>query len=195
MTVSSVKTGYDGISLLAGNAAYFPSSYESIATVTVGSGGSATVDFTSIPATYTHLQVRFIARSNRSDNEDILFTRYNNDTGTNYAYHWLAGQGSAVETYAGSSTASVWTGSLSGVNAASTTLGAGIIDVFDYTNTNKNTTTRILSGYDANGNGRIVLSSTLWNNTTAVNRITLLPGFGTLFTQYSSFALYGIRGA
>jgi hypothetical protein len=38
-------------------------SYESIATVTVGGGGSATIDFTSIPATYTHLQIRGIARS------------------------------------------------------------------------------------------------------------------------------------
>jgi hypothetical protein len=171
-----------------------PTSYESIATVTVGAGGAATVDFTSIPATYTHLQVRFIARSDRSaNNEDILFTRYNNDTGTNYAYHWLAGNGSGVDIFTGSSTASVWTGSLSAANAASTTLAAGIIDVLDYTNTNKNTTTRILSGYDSNGHGRVVLSSTLWNNTAAVNRITLLPGFGTIFTQYSQFALYGIK--
>jgi hypothetical protein len=38
-------------------------SYESIATVTVGGGGAATVAFTSIPATYTHLQIRGIGRS------------------------------------------------------------------------------------------------------------------------------------
>jgi hypothetical protein len=36
--------------------------FESIATVTVGGGGAATVEFTSIPATYTHLQLRYIAQ-------------------------------------------------------------------------------------------------------------------------------------
>jgi hypothetical protein len=36
-------------------------SYESIATVTVGGGGSARCYFSSIPATYTHLQIRSIA--------------------------------------------------------------------------------------------------------------------------------------
>jgi hypothetical protein len=169
--------------------------FESIATVTVGSGGAATVDFSSIPSTYQHLQIRVIARSDRSaNNEDILFTRYNNDTAANYAYHWLSGNGSAVDIFAGSSTASVWSTSVSGNNATSTIMGAAVIDVLDYANTNKNTTTRLLSGYDANGNGRAVFSSTLWNNTAAVNRITLLPGFGTLFTQHSHFALYGIKG-
>lgn len=169
--------------------------FESIATVTVGAGGSSSIDFTSIASSYTHLQVRFIARSNRaSNNEDIVFVRYNNDSGTNYAYHWLSGNGSTIDIFAGSSTASVWASSVSGNNATSTIMGAAVIDVLDYANTNKNTTTRILSGYDANGNGRAVFSSTLWNNTAAVNRITILPGFGTLFTQYPHFALYGIKG-
>ena len=41
-------------------------SYESIATVTVGSGGSSYIEFTSIPGTYTHLQIRGILRNTGS---------------------------------------------------------------------------------------------------------------------------------
>ena len=45
-----------------------PNSYESIYTTNVGSGGVADVTFNSIPATYTHLQIRYIARGT-SDSE------------------------------------------------------------------------------------------------------------------------------
>ena len=34
--------------------------FESIATVTVGGGGAASIEFTSIPGTYQHLQIRGI---------------------------------------------------------------------------------------------------------------------------------------
>jgi hypothetical protein len=64
----------------------------------------------------------------------------------------------------------------------------------DYTNTNKNKTARSLWGYDANGSGYVGLYSGLWRNTSAINRIDYVPASGT-FPQYSSFALYGIKGA
>ena len=63
MSISSVKTGAIGDSLLAGNAAYNPSSFESIATVTLGSSGAVT--FSSIPSTYKALQLRFMAKAIR----------------------------------------------------------------------------------------------------------------------------------
>ena len=62
--------------------------FESIATTTVGSGGIADVTFSSIPATYTHLQLRGIARTNRADsNQDAVVVRFNSDTGNNYSRH------------------------------------------------------------------------------------------------------------
>jgi hypothetical protein len=71
-------------------------SYESIATVTVGSGGAANVEFTSIPATYTHLQVRGIGRSLEANTGvDVQYLRFNSDTGSNYAWHQLVGNGSS----------------------------------------------------------------------------------------------------
>jgi len=61
-------------------------SYESIQTVTVGAGGTATVTFSSIPATYTHLQIRGIARASADTQLDVTL---NSDTGSNYSYHTL----------------------------------------------------------------------------------------------------------
>jgi hypothetical protein len=71
--------------------------------------------------------------------------------------------------------------------------GAGIIDILDYTNTNKYKTVRSLNGVDNNGSGALALNSSLWLNTAAITNITITSD-GTLFDQYSSFALYGIKG-
>ena len=57
MSISSVKTGAIGVSLLAGNAYYVPPAFQPIATVAVGSGGTSTITFSSIPNTYAHLQI------------------------------------------------------------------------------------------------------------------------------------------
>jgi hypothetical protein len=64
--------------------------------------------------------------------------------------------------------------------------------VLDYGNTNKNKTVKTLAGYDGNGSGEIWFTSTLWNNTNAITSMTISSNFN--FTQYSSFALYGIKG-
>jgi hypothetical protein len=164
------------------------SSYESIATVTVGSGGSANVEFTSIPADYTHLQVRGIARS--TSTECDIKVQLNSDTGSNYAYHRLYGTGSSV---GADGTASQTTMFYCGrINASSSVFGANIIDILDYKNTNKNTTLRTLMGFDANGSGYASLGSGLWMNTNAVTSIKLIPHAGN-FAQYSQFALYGVK--
>jgi len=190
---SSITTGDKYISMLAGNSAYIPlapASYESIATVTVGGGGAANVEFTSIPSTYTNLQVRGIARS--TSTECDIKVQLNSDTGSNYAYHRLYGTGSSV---GADGTASQTTMFYCGrINASSSVFGANIIDILDYKNTNKNTTLRTLMGFDANGSGYASLGSGLWMNTNAVTSIKLIPHAGN-FAQYSQFALYGIKGS
>jgi hypothetical protein len=70
--------------------------------------------------------------------------------------------------------------------------GGYITDILDYTNTNKYTTVRNIGGVDQNGNGQLGLTSGLWMNTNAVNEVTVTPGSG-VFTQYSTFALYGVK--
>jgi len=171
-------------------------SYESISTVTVGSGGQASVSFTSIPSTYTHLQIRAIGTTNRSGNEQDYFrVRFNSDTGTNYASHVLEGYGTGIGSFANSSSASPTTFVGGGGSAGANVFGGAVVDILDYANTNKYKTTRALSGIETNSSaGRMWFSSSLWQNTAAISTITIDSFYGaSAINQYSSFALYGIK--
>jgi hypothetical protein len=171
-----------------------PTSYESIATVTVGGGGSATVSFTSIPATYTHLQVRAIVKNTGNNSESILF-RFNSDTAANYSFHRLFGDGSSASAYGEANTTFAGQASSANTQTPQNNMYSGLIyDVLDYANTNKFKTARGLSGKDFNGEGNIFLFSGNWRNTAAITSLTIVPAADS-FEQYSSFALYGIKGA
>jgi hypothetical protein len=162
--------------------------YESIATVNVGSGGTTTITFSSIPSTYKHLQIRFIA--NNVSNSDVK-AQFNGDIASNYARHYVYGDGASAAAGANPSDSAMSFGYVP--NATANIFGAGIVDILDYANTNKYKTTRSLAGNDKNGSGLMVLYSSLWQSTSAVSSITMFPGAGN-FNQYSSFALYGIKG-
>jgi len=165
------------------------SSYESIATVTVGSGGSTSIDFTSIPSTYKHLQLRTMSLSARA-NDDIAL-QFNADTASNYSQHRVVASGTTVSSYGFTNTAFVECGFSSG---SSSTPSVAVMDILDYQNTNKYKTTRYLNGTDTNGGGYLIYESGNWRSTSAISSIKLyIPG-GYSFTQYSSFALYGIKG-
>jgi hypothetical protein len=189
--------------ILAGVGAGPKGDYESIATTTVGSGGVSSVTFSSIPATYKHLQVRWMARSSSTgtDRASVALS-YNGDTGSNYVAHYLLGDGASAASGnpAGSGAANNYTGGISCITAGLATasiFGVGIIDILDYANTNKYKTSRSLTGQDQNSsNGRVQLVSGLWLSTSAITSITLQVNteFTSNFTQYSSFALYGIKG-
>jgi hypothetical protein len=169
-------------------------SYESIATTTVGAGGSATVTFSSIPSTYKHLQVRITAKTNRALNRDGSKVTFNSDTSSSYVDHYLYGTGSSAA--AGYDAAAPASGiyRLSGNTSATDIFGAIVYDILDYANTNKNKTCRYLGGVDLNGADEIYLGSNLYMKTDAISSITFAPIVGTSFLQYSSFALYGIKG-
>jgi hypothetical protein len=171
--------------------------YESIATTTVGAGGTGTITFSSIPSTYTHLQIRGIVRANTggSVGTDGLVMRFNSDSGSNYtSSHVLYGTGATAA--AGASATSQTSGfvvNFPGSGATSSSFGVVVADVLDYANTNKYKTVRGLGGYDGNDtNGIVTLRSFAWMSTSAVNTITL--SYYLDFAQYSSFALYGIKG-
>ena len=172
--------------------------YDSIATVTVGAGGSSTVSFTSIPSTYTHLQLRWIAQDNRATyNDSELLFRVNSDSGNNYAWHYLRGNGASVEANASTSTSS-WVQTVT-ASSATNNFCPGVMDILDYANTSKYKTMRTLVGYDNNNSGTgsvglLSLRSGLWQNTNAITSITITSSLGTSINQYSNFALFGIRG-
>lgn len=168
-------------------------SYESIATVTVGSGGSSTITFSSIPSTFKHLQLRILMRDNRAVTENSTQITFNGDTASNYSYHYLAGSGSAASAGAAANLGFIYTFQTS-ANAAANIFDAGILDILDYSNVNKYKTTRELQGNDRNGAGSLNFISGSWRSTSAINSITLTPASGASYVQYSSFALYGIKG-
>jgi hypothetical protein len=171
-----------------------PTSFDSIATTTVGAGGTSTITFTSIPQTYTHLQVRLIGRTGRASTEDVLKVTFNSDTANNYSWHNVAGYGTGVEANGFASQNNMTLGWITAANDAAGIFGTAIFDILDYANTSKYKTSRSLTGYDWNGGGQLLLASGSWRNTSAITSITITPSFSAL-NQYSSFALYGIKGA
>ena len=164
--------------------------FESIATVIL-SGNQATVSFTSIPSTFQHLQLRLFPRT--TANNGILL-KINNDTGANYARHRVSGNGSTTQSSASTSQTVSYLFNAMGVPDGTSIFGGSVVDILDYANTNKFKTVRALSGFDANGSGGIELNSTSWQSTAAINRIDLTMDASANFTQYSHFALYGIKG-
>ena len=171
--------------MLAGNPVFVDTSYESISTASPS--GSSTFDFTSIPATYKHLQIRYATKG--TSNGTGIRVRFNSDTGSNYSVHYLYGNGTSALTTSQVLTTS---GVIGEVTTTTDTQSTGIVDVLDYLSTNKNKTVRTLFGYDNNGTGAIYLNSVLWSATpAAISSITIFPSSGTLT---GSFALYGIKG-
>jgi hypothetical protein len=197
-SAGGVKSLTRYVGVLAGNTvwnSYDPSGYEPIAVATVPTGGLASVSFGSIPLTYSHLQIRFLARTARANQEDNLQLRFNSDSGNNYAAHVLYGDGATAASFSDGSSISFNTRTVvAAASATSGVFGAGVIEIVDYANTSKNTTVRSLSGYDNSGNGQVRFSSGLWVNTAAVTSITILSANAANISQYSSFALYGIKG-
>ena len=168
-----------------------PSSYESIATTTVGSGGAANVEFTSIPATYTHLQIRFIARDSGNATGEIN-AQFNSDTASNYSFHQIYGSGTSVAASGNGSTAYTKVGEITGTSYNASIFGVGIIDILDYKDTNKYKTVRSLTGEEHNTSfSYLVFISGNWRSTSAITTIKLTPT--NTFGQYSQFALYGIK--
>jgi hypothetical protein len=177
------------ISFLAGNAAFIPTSYESIATVT-GNGTASSVTFSSIPATYSSLQVRisYLATATK------LFLQPNGDTNTaNFARHALFGDGSTVSALGAAASTSPFITNL-GADSSTTNPTVVIIDIHDYASTTKNKTVRVFTGIDNNGSGAVNLNSILWMSTTAISSLVIPNQNGTNYNTGSTFSLYGIKG-
>jgi hypothetical protein len=184
--IGNAIAGFLGAGVAASTTAY-----ESIATFTVGAGGSSPITFSSIPSTYTHLQLRILARGSSTAAGGRMI--FNADTATNYSLHYLEGDGSTASAGASSSAAN-----LNMINATLSTdtaniFAVNIVDILDYTNTNKYKTVKSMAGNDKNGAGVIDLFSGNWRSTSAISTITITIASG-VYAQNSQFALYGIKG-
>ena len=165
--------------------------YQSIATVTVGSGGSSTISFTSIPSTYTHLQIRGIARTSGTTTDSAMTFNSDSSSGSYYAKHQIYGDGSSAAAATSPASTRLDPFYTPGSGVTSNVFAGFVIDILDYQNTNKNKTLRSLQGWDANGSGFVIFRSGLWMKTNAITQIDWTVSGN--WAQYSSFALYGIK--
>jgi hypothetical protein len=184
---------------LSSGVAASTSSYESIASAT-GTGSSGTITFTSIPSTYASLQIRYIAKESTTASAFCrnVYVQFNSDTGTNYVYHNLKGNGSTASATGATGNDGIYF--LDAVPSSHSTLtnitGVAITDIHDYASTTKNKTLRSIVGVDANiasTDYSLQLYSGLWLNTNAITSISIKTTSGN-FTTASTFALYGIKG-
>lgn len=188
-------------SMLAGNDAYIPTSFESIATIS-GDGSTSSITFSSIPSTFQHLQIRYIARVGAGGTGGSnMAIRINGVTTSSYAFHSINANGTTVTARGSANTTS---GEAIGANVnnyptssdLASTMGVGIIDILDYASTTKNKTIRGFGGYVTDGTSQgTSLGSNLFNSTAAITSITLFDNNAFAYTTASRFALYGIKGA
>jgi hypothetical protein len=165
------------------------SDYELISTTILGASAS-TVEFTSIPSDYKHLQVRWVAKTTTSANN--IQVQFNGITAASYARHHLVG---TVTTVAASNASGQTFTTLVQAASRSTTANAftaGIMDVLDYASSSKNTTLRSLHGGQDALSG-IFLASGLLNNTASISSIRFFLASSDLATN-TRFSIYGIRG-
>jgi hypothetical protein len=166
--------------------------YELISTTLISSNTSEIV-IGSIPSTYKHLQIRYVARNNLASsgvNNGIL--RVNADAGSNYSVHGLNGNGSSVTSFANPDTAQIATIFTAGNSSAANAFTSGIVDILDYASTSKHKTIRHLGG-GVLGTNVIRLESGSWRNTSAITSVTLTA---TSFSYASGtrVSIYGIKG-
>jgi len=168
-------------------------SYQSIQTVTVGTATS-TITFSSIPATYTHLQIRGMLNGTAAGTYNNVRMGFNGDSAANYASHTLYGDGTSAAATSEASGSRMYGQIFVSQASTASYVGVGVIDILDYANTNKYKTTRSINGIEMNGSGVIEFGSGHWRNTAAITSIEFVTASGN-FNVGSTLALYGIKVA
>ena len=161
--------------------------YNLISTVTVGSGGAASIEFTSIPQTYTDLVLKFSIRTNRALAIDGVNVSFNGST-SNFTSRRIQGDGSNVT----SNTPIGQIGLANGNTSTANIFGNTQAHIPNYTGSNYKSWSSEVVMEDNATYGRNDLMAGLWSDTSAITSITLTPLIGTIILQYSSASLYGI---
>jgi len=159
-----------------------------VSTVTVGSGGAATIDFTSIPQTGTDL---LVVISSRNDiGATAYYCRFNSDSGSNYNWIRLLGDGSTASSSAGPSTQFIL--QANNANDTANTFNNSSIYITNYAgSTSKSVSIDTVKENNATAANQMIQAGN-WSGTAAITTITLLPNSGN-FAQYSTASLYTIQ--
>lgn len=174
-----------------------PNTFTKIASVTVGAGGASTIDFTSIPSTYTDLQIVLSQRSASPAAIDSNFVRFNLDDSASYDYRSLIGQ-TGLSSQTGTNQTYFLTYTISGGASTANTFGSMQVYVPNYAgNQNKSVSIDAVgeNNTTANDTFRLALIAATWKKTTAINRVTFYTFSGNNFSQYTTATLYGIKNS
>jgi hypothetical protein len=167
--------------------------FTKIETITVGSGGAATVTFSSIPATYTDLVLKVSARGDATGLVDVRM-QFNGDTASNYQARELFGDGAIVQSNTYTTTDAHF--QMNGSSTTSSTFTNSEIYISNYASSNQKT----LSGDAVNENNSASTSvqarlvAWKWSGTAAISSILFSTNTGN-YVQHSTFTLYGISNA
>ena len=160
---------------------------------TTGTGSSGVISFTSISGSYTDLIL--ISSMYSTVNDQGIALTFNSDSGSNYSYTIVRGNGSGASSHRGTSQTNIpffynnGPGSTNGIYCPS------IIHINNYSNTSTYKTTLSRSWDEMNtGNKEVLCTSGLWKSTSAITSITITLGSGS-FTTGSTFTLYGVKAA
>ena len=169
--------------------------YELIASNTVGSGGTASVTFSSISGSYTDILLKVSARSDTANIANGMFIQINSIT-SGYSAKNLYGDGAAASSNSNpySITAKLWAGSTNANSSTSNTFGNAEIYIPNYSGSNYKSAS--VDGVIENNatTGYQNLAASLLSNTAVISSLTLTLDSGN-FMQYSSFYLYGIKNS
>jgi hypothetical protein len=140
--------------------------------------GTGSVNFNLIPQNFRDLVLVFQGTA-ASDTNIII--RFNSDSGSNYSFVQIFGNGSVGGFASGTDT---------GVRSANllTVIAQNTVQIMDYSATDKHKTVFVRRDRNAD----TVAAVERWANTSAINSISLAPNSGT-FNSGTSFALYGIE--
>lgn len=157
--------------------------------------GSSAIFFNDIPQTFTHLQVRVFGRGGVASTGSNIYTNwYGSTSASTYSDHRLGGDGSTAYSAADTGLPYIFGGAMfSGANATANIMGTCIIDILDYTNTNKFKTLRMIGGNDRNGSGQAILASGLIQFSGAIT--TGYVDTEGAFTTATRVDLYGITSS
>jgi hypothetical protein len=155
---------------------------------------TASVTFSSLPATYKHLQFRIAGRFTAAAFQNTVTLRFNGDSATNYATHFLRGNGSSVSSGNSTTVAQITAGYLPSASETANLYGGMVIDILDFNSTAKNKTIRSFSGRTFGTSAWLELTSGLWASTAAVTSILVSDVIGSgSFAAGTRISLYGIK--
>lgn len=177
---------------LLGAAGGIASAYDLLETTVLGTQ-AASVTFSNLNnySDYKHLQIRATVRGSTNFLTDRPIVRLNALQGQNYAEHRLVGNGTSVSSTGVGQQDKIQQSIIPGNSGILDSFGAMVIDVLDFSNTNKNKTVRTLMGalYE---NTEVGLISGVVLTTNAITSITVGSNEGGYATR-SRFSLYGVK--